>query len=295
MRGRCRAVRAGCGRASLSTVGREPYIRPAMPEGHSIHRAARDHARDFAGKRVRVSSPQGRFDASTLVDAEGWARLLRVEAYGKHLFYVFEPRRIVHVHLGLFGKFYRRRSPAAAPGSTTRMRLEGDAFTLDLVGPTACEVVTPKSMRALTARLGPDPLRDDADPAPFLEYLARSSTPIGAVLLDQSKICGIGNVYRAEVLHLLRIHPETPAATLTPGQGRELWQLVAGLLRRGVEEKRIVTTRGLELARPRERVPRAESTYVYGRATCRTCGDRVLRSTLRARTIHCCATCQPPA
>ncbi len=277
----------------MSTVGDVPYLAAVMPEGHTIHRAARDHARDFAGKSVRVTSPQGRFDPTALVDAEGWARLKRVEAYGKHLFYVFEPRRIVHVHLGLFGKFHRRRSPAPAPRSTTRMRLEGEAITLDLVGPTACELLSAKGMRELTARLGPDPLRDDADPAPFLEYLARSTTPIGTVLLDQSKICGVGNVYRAEILHLLRLHPDTPCSAIAPERCRELWSLIVGLLRRGVEEKRIVTTRGLELAKPRERVPRSESTYVYGRAACRTCGDRVVRDTLRARTIHWCETCQP--
>ena len=264
-----------------------------MPEGHTIHRAARDHARDFAGQRLRITSPQGRFDADSLVDDDGRVGLRRVEAHGKHLFYDFGPKRVVHVHLGLFGKFHRRRSPAPPPRSTTRLRLEGEAFTLDLVGPTACELVTPKQRRELTARLGPDPLRDDADPEPFFAYLARSKSAIGAVLLDQSRICGVGNVYRAEVLHLLRMHPETPASALASDRVRELWQLIAGLLRRGVEEKRIVTTRGLELARPRERVPRSESTYVYGRASCRTCGEQVVRYTLRARTVHCCETCQP--
>jgi endonuclease-8 len=264
-----------------------------MPEGHTIHRAARDHARDLAGQRVRVTSPQGRFDVSALVDDSGHALLRRVEAHGKHLFYLFSPRHIVHVHLGLFGKFYRRRAPAKAPRETTRMRLEGAKITLDLVGPTACELLTPKEMRALTARLGPDPLRDDADPAPFFAYLAASRTPIGAVLLDQSRICGVGNVYRAEVLHLLGIHPETPASSVSPAQREAMWTLIAGLLRRGVEEKRIVTTRGLTLASPRERVPRAESTFVYGRRSCRACGGPVFAFTLRARTVYCCPACQP--
>jgi endonuclease-8 len=264
-----------------------------MPEGHTIHRAARDHARDLAGQRVKVTSPQGRFDVSALVDASGHALLRRVEAHGKHLFYLFDRRRIVHVHLGLFGKFFRRRAPAKAPKDTTRMRIEGAKITLDLVGPTACELLAPKEMQALTARLGPDPLREDADPAPLFAYLETSRTAIGAVLLDQSRICGVGNVYRAEVLHLLRIHPETPACSLARAQVQALWDLIAGLLRRGVEEKRIVTTRGLTLAKPRERVARAESTHVYRRARCRTCGEGVVSSTLRARTVYFCPACQP--
>lgn len=265
-----------------------------MPEGHTIHRAARDQERDIGGQLVRVTSPQGRFDFSKLVDATGRARLGRIEAYGKHLFYVFG-RRFVHVHLGLFGRFYRRKNPPPPPRESTRMRLEGETRTVDLVGPTACHVVTAREKEKITSRLGPDPLRPDADPTTFYAHLKRSKTPIGAVLLDQSVVCGVGNVYRAEVLHLLRLHPLTPASAVPSRTARAMWRLLVGLLQRGVEEKRIVTTRGLALATPRERVLRAESTNVYGRATCRSCGADVLRFTLRARTVHYCRVCQPLA
>ena len=185
-----------------------------MPEGHTVHRAARDHERDLRDSAVAVTSPQGRFDVRALVDARGLARLDRVEAYGKHLLYCFDGARIVHVHLGLFGRFHRRRSPAPPPRASTRMRLAGERITVDLVGPTACELVSAEQARRLVSRLGPDPLRLDADPEPFFAYVARSRSPIGVALLDQSVLCGVGNVYRAEVLHLLGIHPETPCAAV---------------------------------------------------------------------------------
>jgi len=55
-----------------------------MPEGHTIHRIARDHGRLVAGRRLGVTSPQGRFDADAArIDG---ATLERIEAYGKHLF-----------------------------------------------------------------------------------------------------------------------------------------------------------------------------------------------------------------
>lgn len=264
-----------------------------MPEGHTIHRAARDHERAFRGEALRVTSPQGRFDCGSLLDDAGRARLKRVEAYGKHLFYVFERGRTVHVHLGLFGRFYRRKNPPPTPRDTTRMRLEGDTVTIDLVGPTACELLTRKEKADLLARLGPDPLRDDASPEIFYAHLARSKTPIGAALLDQSVVSGVGNVYRAEVLHLLKIHPATPARALAREEVTAMWALLVGLLRRGVEEKRIVTTQGLALTVPRTRTLRAERVHVYGRRTCRSCGDAVQRFTLRARTAYVCVTCQP--
>jgi formamidopyrimidine-DNA glycosylase len=266
-----------------------------MPEGHTIHRAARDHQKDLCGKPLQLCSPQGRFDARAVAGPSGETTLLWVEACGKHLFYFFALDQIVHVHLGLFGKFRRRRSPAAAPRPTTRMRLAGARWTIDLVGPTACEVVTSEQMGEIMARLGPDPLRDDADPTAFYRYVGRSRVAIGAILMDQSRISGVGNVYRAEVLHLEQIHPDTPGSEIAPQKLESLWQLTAALLRRGVEEKRIVTTRGLTIKKPRERVPRSESTHVYGRKVCRSCGGEVNRYMLRARVMYVCEQCQPRA
>ena len=263
-----------------------------MPEGHTIHRAARDHSSALAGQRVRVSSPQGRFDCD-LLGVEAGTKLKRVEAYGKHLFYVFERERTVHVHLGLFGRFYRRKSPPPPARESTRMRLEGELVTIDLVGPTACELLSRKAKAELLARLGPDPLRSDASPEAFYDHLGRSKTPIGAALLDQSVVSGVGNVYRAELLHLLKLHPLTPSHALSAETAAKLWSLMVGLLQRGVEEKRIVTTQGMTLERPRKRVSRAESLFVYGRSSCRSCGGQVSRITLRARTAFVCPACQP--
>ena len=70
-----------------------------MPEGHTIHRLARDHFRDLGKRPVAVSSPQGRFaDAAARLDGR---MLRRVDAHGKHLFYDFGGGDLVHVHLGL--------------------------------------------------------------------------------------------------------------------------------------------------------------------------------------------------
>lgn len=67
-----------------------------MPEGHTIHRVARDHQKWFAGQALAVTSPQGRFaEDAPLFDGK---RLVRVEAYGKHLFYWWEGTDLLHIH-----------------------------------------------------------------------------------------------------------------------------------------------------------------------------------------------------
>jgi formamidopyrimidine-DNA glycosylase len=86
-----------------------------VPEGHTLHRLALDHTRLLGGEELWVSSPQGRFaDAAARVDGQ---KLNRVTAYGKHLFYEWATGDVVHVHLGLFGKFFTHPTPVGCQKS----------------------------------------------------------------------------------------------------------------------------------------------------------------------------------
>ena len=84
----------------------------SVPEGHTVRRLALDQGELFAGMPLAVSSPQGKFAGAHLVDGRV---LLRTEAYGKHLFYVFPDDRLVHVHLGLYGKYTVGSLPPPEP------------------------------------------------------------------------------------------------------------------------------------------------------------------------------------
>ena len=87
-----------------------------MPEGNTIHRLARAHTRDFAGRRIAVSSPQGRF-ASEARRLDG-RRFLRADAYGKHLFHHWSGGLVVHERL-------ESLATGIAIGSRRRARLCG--------------------------------------------------------------------------------------------------------------------------------------------------------------------------
>jgi endonuclease-8 len=140
-----------------------------MPEGHTVHQIARDHRRLLRGRQLAVTSPQGRFSAGAArLDGDV---LDDVEAFGKHLFYWWRRGLLLHVHLGLFGRFtLRRGTRAPAPAGALRLRMVADRddgrqrLTLDLRGPTDCSVISPAERETIIGRLGPDPLRHDADP-----------------------------------------------------------------------------------------------------------------------------------
>lgn len=270
-----------------------------MPEGHTIHRAARLQRTLLRGRPVAADSPQGRFaDGATLLDGRA---LRTVDAWGKHLFYRWEPEATLHVHLGLFGRFrtHRRDGPEEPlPPTTagTRLRLVTADAVLQLAGPTACELMDPPAEEALLARLGPDPLRRDADPERARAALRRRTIPIGAALLDQRIICGIGNVYRAEALFVAGIAPQRGARDVSADEFDRLWTIVVDMLRAGERTGRIVTVDPAEVgARSRSRIPRRDAVYVYHRLgrPCRRCGTTVRAEPMAGRQISWCPHCQP--
>lgn len=260
-----------------------------MPEGHTIHRLARDLRADLGGRPVRAEVRQDRFrDGAARLDGQV---LTATDALGKHLFVHFEAGGVLHVHLGLIGKLARHPLPAPEPSPNLRLRLAGDAAAWDLTGPMTCEVGDPSVVTEVAATLGPDPLRRGARPQRFVDAVLASGKPIGALLLDQSVIAGIGNVYRAELLHLAGIHPDRPGRSLSEDQARTLWRLAVEQLRLGVKRNRIVTVplAGRRLAS----LPRPESFHVYKQERCRTCGGDVVLHPVGNRTSYACRTCQP--
>jgi len=277
----------------------------AMPEGHTIHRAARLQGRALAGRRVAVASPQGRFaEGAAVLDGR---RLERIDAVGKHLLYRFEGAPALHVHLGLFGRFLLHEGEAPRTASPqTRLALAADAegegqarrpaVTLRCSGPTACELLPELEEAALRARLGPDPLDPTAGPEGFAAALARRRAGIGQALLDQRAVAGVGNVYRAEALFLTGLHPDQPAPTLRDDDVEALWATLRELLRAGERQGRIVTIAAADRTRPPSRLRRDEALYVYRREglPCRRCGTVVRAWPLGGRRIFACPGCQPP-
>ena len=253
-----------------------------MPEGHSIHRLARQLGDLFAGQRLRVTSPQGRFAAGAAV-LDGRV-LTRARAHGKHLYLDFaapgEPGDVVVMrsHLGIYGAWSfagdeqfaaassigaprrvgERESGSAEesevayddagrvvpepPVGAVRARLAGEHGWADLRGPALCAVETPEEARAAKAKLGPDPLDPQADPEPFLRAAAKSKRAIGVLLMEQNVVSGIGNIFRAESLFRRGMNPMTPGTSLTREDLLGLWEENVTLMAVGVRAGRIITT-----------------------------------------------------
>jgi endonuclease VIII len=331
-----------------------------MPEGHSVHRIARQFDRNFIGREVSASSPQGRF-------AEGAGAIsgrtaTAVRAVGKQMFLEFDDDLWLRVHLGMYGAWdfageilvdptiasangrigqtNQRGTILEAPildaagensltsiGAPRRARVHvrmseqtrgladaGDAWPppvvgqvrlrlltaltcADLRGPTACELQTPDEVAATIAKLGPDPLVDDIAEGEerFTAVVRRKPTPIGQLLMDQSVVSGIGNVYRAELLFRARQNPHTPGRDVRDDVVRDMWRDWVDLLAIGVDTGQMMTMDDLDPASYRAAMAsRDDRHWVYHRAglPCRVCGTAIVVEEMATRKLYWCPKCQ---
>jgi endonuclease-8 len=326
-----------------------------MPEGHSVHRIARQFQRNFVGHSVAVTSPQGRFaGGASLVDG---STLTEAFAVGKQMFLGFDHGLWIRIHLGLYGAWdfsgdiHADATIASANGrmgqtnqrgtifdedgenslasigaprrtrvrmaesekesaidavaasfppepiGQVRVRLLTETVCADLRGPTACEVLDRDEVDAVLQRLGPDPQHDSSDASGerFVTTIRKKASPIGLLLMDQSVVAGIGNVYRAEILFRAGIDPYRPGKSITTDEAWALWRDWVHLLAIGVETGQMMTIDGLEGAAWRKAMSRrAHRHWVYKREglPCLKCSTNIRLDTMANRKLYWCPSCQ---
>ena len=303
-----------------------------MPEGHTVHRVARLFDGLFKGQPIQATSPQGRFArGAELISGRD---VVGFDAHGKQLFISLSGDVVVRVHLGIYGAWdvatleggsARAGSPVTdslgaprvkrarlaelesersddvpfppAPRGAVRLRLETQTVVADLRGPTACEVLTPDQAKEHRDRLGPDPLlhAGKKGAGEFVRRVRATRRPIGIVLMDQSVVSGIGNVYRAELLFRSLLDPYRPAAALSENSAIELWEDWSRLLTDGVRTGVMVTRNDLDAAGRKKALTTASLRhFVYKRQgkQCLQCGNPVAMDIMQARKLYFCPTCQ---
>ncbi len=264
-----------------------------MPEGPQVARYARLQEEKLAGKRIHADSPDGRSDdAADFIDGR---KLLRIVAVGKHLLYEFGPDRALHVHLGRFGGFDEGAMPLPDVKGKLRFRIWTRAHWYELRGAIAIEPYDAARRKALEARIGPNPLDAAARPARAFAKIAKSRSPIALLVMDQSIVAGVGNIYRSEVLFLNHVNPQTPGTQIDAKTWRAMWRDFRRLMLDGEQVGRIVTTYPKDRDKPKGAVRRTDRFYVYRRdgLPCRHCGTLIVVAEMGNRKVFWCPHDQP--
>ena len=204
-----------------------------MPEGDSLHRAARK-LQALVGERVAAETPHPRAAAERVAERLDGRRLLGVEAVGKNLLLRFEGGLVLRSHLRMSGRWQVRARGEAVRGTPWLVLAGREREAVLWNGP-----VLELTARG-TRRLGPDILADPTDLAAMVGNLRREhqARELGDALLDQRLVAGIGNLWKAELLWRARVSPWLPLGDATDDELERVLREAARLMRASVEGRR---------------------------------------------------------
>ena len=253
-----------------------------MPEGDTIHRAARSLDQALGGRTlVRFQAPRLRFrpfPEGTVVEG--------AEANGKHCLIRFDDGRVLRTHMQMTGSWhlYRPGERWRKKPASMRALVETETWVAVCFAAPVVELVEAGDLVG-TEHLGPDLCL----PAPDLDEGVRrmdgDDRPVGEVLLDQRVVAGIGNIHKNEACYEVRVDPNARLSLVTHDERRRLLEVAHRNLRASLDA----------VARPFDG---GRGPAVYGRRDepCRRCGTRIEWTAQgdRRRGTYWCPTCQPP-
>jgi endonuclease-8 len=261
-----------------------------MPEGDTIHRTA------AALRTALVGRPTARFDAPRLYGPKpSIGRVVElVESHGKHLEIVWDDGLVLHTHLRMSGSWhlYRIGEPWRKPDGQARVVIEVPDWIAVCFSAPVVETYREFDMfrHPGYGRLGPD-LCTASIPELELcarrihEYLERD-LHVCDVLLDQHVACGVGNVYRSEILWACELSPFARISSLEPSDCVQLITTAARMLRANLKAGQRRTTN--------ESLTGGLAAYGRNGQPCSRCGDtiHVRRVGDHARVLYWCPGCQ---
>ena len=272
---------------------------PELPEVETVRRRIAPLVEGTTIASAEIVDPRltRPVSPSLVADALVGERIAAVERRGKYLLWRLESGRTLVVHLRMTGSllhFPAGDLPADAHRRATLALDTGAAVGYrDVRRFGTWELLDDGHLRPyLASRLGPEPLAPSFTSARLARIVAGRRAPIKAVLLDQRRIAGIGNIYADEALWRARIHPRRPAGELDAPEIAHLHRAVRAALRRGVELngstlRDYVTPDG-------EGGGMQHEFHVYGRLgePCDRCGRPIERIVVGGRGTWLCPRCQ---
>jgi formamidopyrimidine-DNA glycosylase len=262
---------------------------PELPEVETVVRSIASHLAGRTIERAELYSRRVTRGGLTRTARRLTGRVIQqVRRRGKQIFADLD-RGVLYIHLGMTGKLLWN----GAPGKYTRALFELDKGLLlydDIrqFGRVEFYETLPK----LLERVGPDAL--SVSLPEFRARLAGRRGPIKALLLNQSFVAGVGNIYADEMLFAAGIHPRAKAGSISAKRAERLHAQLLTVLQAAIEHRGSSISDYVDAAGERGRFQ--DMHAVYGRAgqPCPRCGTAIRRIVVAQRGTHYCARCQRP-
>jgi len=277
---------------------------PELPEVETVVRGLRRVLPGRSITRVRLGKTDFIDDPAALYEALPGRRIARVERLGKFIQIELEPgggaqgceaRVNLMVHLGMTGRLaVRSPDEPVAPHTHGFFHLDDgqELRYTDIRRFGRILLLDDDGITSLQARLGQDPLEITAQE--FCRQLGRRRAGVKALLLNQTVLRGVGNIYADESLWRARIHPARLGARLKVAELRRLWQSLQRVLRAAIGSRGSSISNFLDAEGKPGGYQRWHRVYRRTGKPCPRCGAAIRRATIAGRSSHYCLRCQPP-
>lgn len=272
---------------------------PELPEVEHVVRALRPVvtgrrilAAELNLKRIAPEISRGSFNRRLRN-----ALITGVGRRGKYILFELEQGQMLTTHLRMTGKFVSLTADESLPPYAHVVFYLDDERRL-----VFCDMRQFGRMRLIRdtgrlpkelATLAPEPLSDEFTEEYFLETLSRSRRSLKQLLLDQTRVLGLGNIYAVEALFLAGINPMKPANRLSKPRAQKLYQAIRQILHEAIEAG---STLRIDLSDGNSSYIGTSERFwrVYEREgePCVNCGTRVRRVVHGGRSTYYCPRCQ---
>jgi formamidopyrimidine-DNA glycosylase len=260
---------------------------PELPEVETVVRSLREVLPGRTVVRADCYSPLvTRGDLAATAAALVRRRVTGIRRLGKQIFVELDCG-VLYIHLGMTGKLLWN----GVRGKHARAIVEFDAGTLifdDIRQFGRFEVF--EKIPELLQNDAPDALSITFEE--FRSRLRDHRRSIKPLLLDQSFLAGVGNIYADEALFAARIHPRTAASRLSTPRARRLFDALMEVLRSAIEHRGSSISDYVDSEGNRGSFQQMHQVYGREGEACRTCGAIIRRIVLGQRGTHYCPRCQ---
>ena len=273
---------------------------PELPEVETVARGLREVLPGRRVLSVRLGKTDFIDDPAALEQDLPGGTFARIRRLGKFLLLDLEPRKTpaeessLLIHLGMTGKISVCAPETPVPVHTHVFLALDDGRELrynDVRRFGRMALLANGAHERVLGGLGVEPL--EVSEAEFRTRIQARKSRIKALLLNQSVLRGIGNIYADESLWRAKIHPEKIGARLQDGELRRLHRAVQHILREAIRLRGSSISDYVDLDGGRGEFQQKHRAYQHDGKKCFRCGTIIRRIIVAGRSTHFCPQCQP--
>jgi formamidopyrimidine-DNA glycosylase len=273
-----------------------------MAELPEVHTITEDLNKEIPGYTIQDVTVIGNYrinpDKIGFINKLKGQAVVKAERVAKNILIKLGSGEYILIHLAMTGQVLLKELRDKTPNwarVVLRITKNGATKTIYLCDMRMfgkIEILSENDIGKLRSKYGPEPITEHLTPENFHQQVTSKNTNIKNVLLDQSIVSGLGNIYTTDALFIAGIHPETPARQLTVDMARKLLDASREILNEGIKHRGSTLQDKMYIDIYGKEGTHQKYFRIYGKNVCPVCSSKIIYKKVSGRGTYFCANCQ---